>query len=138
MPALVPKWSKIATCWSQHRAKIEPKTVKIEPRWGPKIGYPIAPVSEKIERKHQRNKEEGSTSQRPPPCAKKWPTWPQLGSQVEVKMDKKSMQKSIKNLMASWHRFWSDFGRFWVPSWSAKSTKNQSKIASKKRLKKGR
>ena len=60
VPALVPKWSKI-----------KPKTFKIKPRWGPKMGYPIGPVSEKIERKHQRNKEEGSTSQGPPPGAEK-------------------------------------------------------------------
>ena len=41
VPALVPKWSKIAPSWPQHGAKIKPKSSKIEPRWGPKMGYPI-------------------------------------------------------------------------------------------------
>ena len=71
VPALVPKCPKIAPTWPQHGAKIRPKTSKIEPRWGPKMGYPIGPVGEKIERKHQRDKEEGSILQRPPPGAEK-------------------------------------------------------------------
>ena len=45
----------------------------------PKMGYPIGPGRPKIREKHQRNKEEGSISQGPPPGAEKVanmaPTW---------------------------------------------------------------
>ena len=40
------------------------------------------------------------------------PTWPQVGFQVGAKMDKKSIQKSIKKLMAPGLGFWKDFGGF--------------------------
>ena len=122
VPALVPKCPKIAPTWPQHGAKISPKTSKIEPRWGPKMGYPIGPVGEKIERKHQRNKEEGGSSQGPPQEPKKWPTWPQLGPQNGAKMAKKSMQKCIIFLMPLGIDFWVEFGRFWVPKSSQVDT----------------
>ena len=40
------------------------------------------------------------------------PTWSQAGSQVGAKMDKTSIQKSIKKLMARGLCFWKDFGGF--------------------------
>ena len=90
-----PFWRKMWPTWpqlgSQDGAKIRLKTSK--------MGYPIGLGGEKIERKHQRKKEEGSVSQGPPPCAKKWPTWPQLGSRVAAKMAQKAMQKCIIFLM---------------------------------------
>ena len=52
------------------------------------------------------------------------------------KIDNKSIKKWSPRRNASWHRFFNDFVRFWVPSWDAKSIKNRSKIASKKRCKK--
>ena len=56
------------------------------------------------------------------------PTWPQLGSQEGAKMKKKSMQKSIKNLMPLGIDFWEDFGGFWEPKWSQVGTKIEPKI----------
>ena len=77
------------------------------------MGYPIGPGGEKIERKHQRNKEEGSTPQRPtgpPPGAEKvankaptWaPKWSQDGQKIDAKMH--------HFFDASWNRF---LGGFW-------------------------
>ena len=57
-------------------------------------------------------------------------------SKSRAKTDQKSIKKWSPRWNASWHRFFSDFGRFWVPSWGGKSIKNRSKMASKKRLKK--
>ena len=43
-------------------------------------------------------------------------------------MKKKSMQKSIKNLMPLGIDFWEDFGGFWVPKSSQVGTKMGSNI----------
>ena len=59
----------------------------------------------------------------PPFCPKKWPTWPQVGSQVGAKMDKKSTQKSITKLMPPGIGFWKDFCGFWEGKWSQVGTK---------------
>ena len=66
----------------------------------------------------------------PPPTfyPKKCPTWPQVGSQDGGKMEKKSMQKSIKNLMHLGIDFWKDFGGFGEAKWSQVGTKIASKI----------
>ncbi len=72
------------------------------PRWGHNGG--------KIEKKHQRNKEEGSTLQAPPPGAEKvanmaptWvPKWSQDGQKIDAQMH--------HFFDASWNRF---LGGFW-------------------------
>ena len=64
----------------------------------------------------------------PPFCSKRWPTWPQLGSQNGAKMAKKSMQKCIIFLMPLGIDFWVDFHGFWVPKSSQVGTKMLSKI----------
>ena len=56
-----------------------------------------------------------------------WPTWPQLGSQDGAKMEKKSMQKSIKNLMHLGIDFWKDLEGFWEPKWSHVGTQIDQK-----------
>ena len=43
-------------------------------------------------------------------------------------MDKKSIQKSIKNLMPPGIGFWKDFGGLWEGKWSQVGTKMGSKI----------
>ena len=58
------------------------------------------------------------------------------GSKLRAQIDEKSIKKRLPRRSASWHRFFSDFGRFWVPSWGGKSIKNRSKMASKKQWKK--
>ena len=93
---------------------------KMAPKWGQD--------GKKIKEKHQRNKEEGSISQRPPPEPKKSPTWPQLGSQNGAQMAQKSMQKCIILLMPLGIDFWVDFGGFWVPTSSQVDAKMGSKI----------
>ena len=57
-------------------------------------------------------------------------------SKLGAKIDQKSIEKWNPRWNASWHRFLNDFVGFGVPSWEAKSIKNRSKIASKKRCKK--
>ena len=42
-------------------------------------------------------------------------------------MEKKSMQKSIKNLMHLGIDFWEDFGGFWKAKWSQVDTKIDQK-----------
>ena len=42
-------------------------------------------------------------------------------------MEKKSMQKSIKNLMHLGIDFWKDFGGFWEAKWSQVGTKIDQK-----------
>ena len=82
--------------------------VKMAPRWGQD--------GEKIREKHQRNKEEGSTSQLPPPGAEKiankaptWvPKWSQDGPKIDAKMH--------HFFDASWNRFLDGF--WWI--WDAK------------------
>ena len=59
---------------------------------------------------------------------KKWPTWPQLGSQNGAKNDKKAMQKSIKILVPLGVGFWNVFGGFWEAKWTQVGTKNAPKI----------
>ena len=48
------------------------------PRWGQD--------AVKIKKKDYRNKKEGASHSPAPVEPKKWPTWPQLGSQVVAKM----------------------------------------------------
>ena len=54
-------------------------------------------------------------------------------------MGAKTHQKSIKKRnprwMASWYRFFLDFGRFWKASWQGKWSQDRPKKASKKRWK---
>ena len=57
------------------------------------------------------------------------------GSKLGAKIDQKSIEKWNLRWNASWHRFLNDFVGFGVPSWDAKSIKNRSKIAPKKRCK---
>ena len=45
-------------------------------------------------------------------------------------MEKKSMQKSIKNLMHLGIGFWKDFGGFWEGKWSQVGTKIHQKLVS--------
>ena len=59
--------------------------------------------------------------------AREWPTWPQLGSQDGAKMEKKSMQKSIKKLMHLGIDFWKDLEGFWEPKWSHVGTQIDQK-----------
>ena len=59
---------------------------------------------------------------------KKWPTWPQLGSQNGAKNDKKAIQKSIKILVLLGVGFWSVFGGFQGAKWTQVGTKNAPKI----------
>ena len=54
-----------------------------------------------------------------------------MGAQI----DQKSIPKWSPRWNASWHRFLSDFGGLWEPSWDAKSSQDRSKMASKKRRK---
>ena len=46
-----------------------------------------------------------------------WASWFQVGFPNLIKIDKKSMQKSIKKLMPSKIDFWSDFGGIFERKW---------------------
>ena len=58
----------------------------------------------------------------------KGPTKLQVGVPNRRKIDKKSMQKSIKNSMPSKFQFWSNFDRFLEGKWRHVGTKIESKI----------
>ena len=83
--------------------------------------------SKQIVSKKQRNKKEGGLSF-PPPCwaekaANMAPSW----APKSIKKRKKTMQKSIKNLMHLGIDFWEDFGGFWKAKWSQVGTKIDQK-----------
>ena len=60
------------------------------------------------------------------------PSWVQVG----IKMDKTSIQKSIKKLMPPGLGFWKEFGGFWEGEWSQVGTKMGSKIEFSENMKK--
>ena len=108
----------------QNRAKMEPQTPKIKPKWGPDgVGK-----GKESEKDGDGNKKQAACHRVPPFFPKKWPRWPQLGPQNGAKMVQKSMQKSIKILVVSGIGFWSDFGGFLEPKWSQVGAKMGSKI----------
>ena len=47
-----------------------------------------------------------------PQVAPRWPTWLQVGLQNGAKIEEKSMEKSIENVMRLGIDFWKDFGGF--------------------------
>ena len=50
---------------------------------------------------------------RPPQVVPRWPTWLQVGFQSGAKIEEKSMEKSIENVMHLGIDFWKDFGGTW-------------------------
>ena len=50
-----------------------------------------------------------------------------------VKIDQKSIKKGGQHGKVSWHRFWTDFDRFWEPSWNLVGSQNRSKRKPKSR-----
>merc|ERR1711953_794006 len=59
-------------------------------------------------------------------------------SKLGVKIDQKLMKKRSPRWMASWHRFFLDFGRFLGASWEAKWSQDRPKKASKNDAKNSR
>ena len=55
---------------------------------------------------------------------------------MEAKTDQKSIKKRSPRWMASWHRFFLDFGRFWEASWEGNRSQDRPKKASKNDAKK--
>ena len=51
---------------------------------------------------------------------------------MAAKIDQKSMKNRSPRWRASWHRFFSDFGRFGRPSWGQVGAENRSKIDTKR------
>ena len=56
-----------------------------------------------------------------------WIFWVR-GSKLGAKIDQKSIKKWSHDGMASWHRFFMDFGGFWRPSWCHDRVENRSKF----------
>ena len=54
--------------------------------------------------------------------------WVQVGLQKRAKIDKKSMLKSIKNMMPFKIEFWTNFGRFLEGKWSHDGTREVPKM----------
>ena len=95
-------------------SKIEPKSSQEGARTTKKSKNNIDPTKK------------GAACHSPTPFWRKmWPTWPQLGSQDGAKIEKTSMQKSIKKSMPLKIDFWNDFGGFWDGKWSQVGTKNR-------------
>ena len=55
---------------------------------------------------------------------------------MRAKTNQKSIKKRSPRWMASWHRFFLDFGRFWEASWEGNRSQDRSKKASKNDAKK--
>ena len=108
---------------SQKLPKWRPKPSKIEP----KLGQEGARTTKKSKNNIDPTKRGAASHSLPPFWRKMWPTWPQLGSQDGAKMEKKSMQKSIKNLMHLGIDFWKDLEGFWEPKWSHVGTQIDQK-----------
>ena len=58
------------------------------------------------------------------------------GWKLRAKTDQKSIKKRSPRWMASWHRFFLDFGRFWEASWEGNRSQDRPKKASKNDAKK--
>ena len=108
-------------------AKWTTKPLKTQPKWVRKPSTGGVPHrlwgtirwgtpesrAKKSEKNTNATKKRAACHRVPTFWSKKWPTWSQVRSQVGAKMDKKSIQKSIKKLMALGLGFWMDFGGFW-------------------------
>ena len=55
---------------------------------------------------------------------------------MRAKTDQKSIKKRSPRWMASWHRFFLDFDRFWEASWEGNRSQDRPKKASKNDAKK--
>ena len=107
----------------QKPPKWRPKPSKSEP----KSGQEGARTTKKSKNNIDPTKRGAASHSAPPFWRKMWPTWPQLGSQDGAKMEKKSMQKSIKNLMHLGIDFWKDFDGFGGENGSKLAPKNDQK-----------
>ena len=58
------------------------------------------------------------------------------GWKLRAKTDQKSIKKRSPRWMASWHRFFLDFDRFWEASWEGNRSQDRPKKASKNDAKK--
>jgi|OM-RGC.v1.026931130 hypothetical protein len=105
--------------WTPKTSKWRPKPSKIEPE----LGQEGARTTKKSKNNIDSTKRGAARHRVPPFCRKMWPTWPQLGPQDGAKMEKKTIQTSIKILMHLGIDFWEDLGRFWEPKWSHVGTK---------------
>ena len=108
---------------AQKPPKWSPEPSKIEPKWGQEG----ARTAQKSKNNINPTKNRSDSISVAPFYWKTWPTWPQLGSQDGAKMEKKSMQKSIKNLMHLGIDFWKDLEGFWEPKWSHVGTQIDQK-----------
>ena len=96
----------------------------MEPKWG----QDGAKTAKKSKNNKDPTKKRGARHSVVAFWPKKWPRWPQVGSQNGAKNDKKTMQKSIKILVPLGVGFWSVFGGFLGAKWSQVGTKNAPKI----------
>ena len=103
----------------QKPPKWRPKPSKIEP----KLGQEGSRTTKKSKNNIDPTKRGAAPHRVPPFWRKMWPTWPQVGLPNRSKIDKKSMPKSIKNLMHLGIDFWVDLGGFWEGKWSHVGTK---------------
>ena len=116
-PQNLPKSTPKSTKKSKNRAPTSPKWSQDGARRAPKSKKNIDPT-----------KKRAASHSVPPFWWKKSLTWLKVGLQNRAKIDKKSIPKSIKNLMHLGIDFLSDFDGFLVPKWSQVGTKMGSKI----------
>ena len=97
--------AKLAT-WTTKLSKTEPTWARkpspggVPHRlWGTVRWGTPGSRAKKFDKKSNATKKRGYLHSAPPFFPKKWPTWPQVGSQDGAEIDKKSIQKSIKKLM---------------------------------------
>ena len=106
-PQNLPKSTPKSTKKSKNRAPTPPKWSQEGARMAKKSKNNIDPT-----------KKGAAPHSATPFWRKMWPTWLQVGLPNRLKIDKKSMPKSIKNLMHLGIDFWEDLGGFWEPKWS--------------------
>ena len=90
-------------------------------------GLPQGPARKNPKNNIDQKKKRAAPHRVPPFWRKMWPTWLQLGFQDGAKMEKKAMQKSIKNLMPLGIDFRKDLEGFWEPKWSHVGTQIDQK-----------
>ena len=124
--------AKTALCWKllgvktrpdvPRRAKTHPRRHQDVPRCaktvprrlqnsdGPRFWWVLA--AKRPQEASKTAQEAPKRPPRPPQVAPRWPTWVQVGFQNGAKIEEKSMEKSIENVMHLGIDFWKDCGGF--------------------------
>ena len=113
--------------WSPKHSKIEPKTVQNRGAARDIFGKREVRTAKNSDKNIDPGKKRGRHHSVHPFWPKKLPTWRQVGFQNRAKINKKSMQESIKKLMPFTIDFQINFGGFSERKWKHVGTKIDEK-----------